>query len=681
MELLIQGNAARALKIYGWVMLVVIIMPVVMIVPISFGAGSAIVFPPKELSLEWYRNLIDDPRWGRDARLSLQVAALATLMATVVGTAAAIGISRIENKTLAKFLKMFFIAPMIVPLMVISVGLYIVFARNGLLGSVWALAIAHAIVVLPFVVMPVMSRLASLDPAFERASASLGATRIRTLFEVILPLLVPAIIAAAIFSFVFSFDEVVLAQFLASPRFETLPRKMWDGLSQNGLDKTITSIASVQLFLVLAAFAGWSLWRMTRNGRLSRRKEALPAAVAMHVHSSVPADATALPANGSLPMNVAIKTTAPATEVVALKTATPQATGQETGEQHGFGIDFQHLSKFYGDKVVVEEANFSVKPGEFLTILGPSGSGKTTLLMLIAGFISPDAGRLMLGKRDISRVPPHQRDIGVVFQSYALFPHMTVAQNVAYPLRARGISKAEQQAKVKWALERVHMQDFSERRITQLSGGQQQRIALARAISFGPRALLMDEPLSALDRNLRVEMQREIRNLQQSLGQTVIFVTHDQEEALNMSDRVAVLDQGRVQQVASPRDLYLKPQNSFVANFFGESNLFRGMADGNLLTCGAGAFPLIEARSGAAILCVRPETVRLGTAGQPAPDWAIDGSLTNARFLGSLLHMQFATGQGPLIVTRPLDGTVEIPEQGAVRRLFWVPETAHVMAQ
>ncbi|OBZ95864.1 hypothetical protein ADU59_09605 [Pararhizobium polonicum] len=369
-------------------------------------------------------------------------------------------------------------------------------------------------------------------------------------------------------------------------------------------------------------------------------------------------------------MNTALQTSAPANDPAVAK----------SGEQHGYGIDFQHLSKFYGDKVVVEEANFSVKPGEFLTILGPSGSGKTTLLMLIAGFISPDAGRLMLGKRDISRVPPHQRDIGVVFQSYALFPHMTVAQNVAYPLRARGLPRSEQEARVKWALGRVHMQDFADRRITQLSGGQQQRIALARAISFGPRALLMDEPLSALDRNLRVEMQREIRSLQQSLGQTVVFVTHDQEEALNMSDRVAVINEGRIQQVASPRDLYLKPANSFVADFFGESNLFRGSADGHRLVLGSGVLPLADARSGAAVLCVRPETVRTDAGTQPVPDWAIDGTLRTARFLGSLLHMQFETHYGPMTVTRPLDGTIDVPEQGETRRLFWVPETAHLMA-
>lgn len=674
MEFLVQGNAARALKIYGWVMLLVVILPVTMIVPISFGAGSAIVFPPRELSLEWYRNLIDDPRWGRNALLSLQVAALATFFATVVGTAAAVGISRVENNAVSKFLKMFFIAPMIVPLMVISVGLYIVFARNGLLGSIWALAIAHAIVVLPFVVMPVMSRLASLDPAFERASASLGAGQLRTLFEVILPLLVPAILAAAIFSFVFSFDEVVLAQFLSGPRFETLPRKLWDGLSQNGLDKTVTSIASVQLFIVLGSFAAWSLWKAGCNRRLARSAGGADAASLLHASAdgAAPPAPLALTANGSPPMNVAFKPPAPAIAI----SAAPSAAA---GEQHGYGIDFRRISKFYGEKVVVEEANFAVNPGEFVTILGPSGSGKTTLLMLVAGFISPDAGRLMLGKRDISRVPPHQRDIGVVFQSYALFPHMTVAQNVAYPLRARSIAKAEQEAKVRWALDRVHMRDFADRRITQLSGGQQQRIALARAISFGPRALLMDEPLSALDRNLRVEMQREIRSLQQSLGQTVIFVTHDQEEALNMSDRVAVINEGRIQQVASPRDLYLRPQNSFVANFFGESNLFRGAAEGDRLALENGELPLTESRSGSAILCVRPETVRIDGAGQAAPNWAIDGTLTTVRFLGSLLHMQFATVHGPIVVTRPLDGSIELPEQGETRKLFWAPHAAHVM--
>ncbi|WP_138464253.1 ATP-binding cassette domain-containing protein [Poseidonocella sp. HB161398] len=665
MEFLIRGRALAALKIYGWAMLVLVMLPILLMVPISFGKGNAIVFPPKEFSFEWYRGLVEDPRWGRDAWLSLKVALLATLFATVIGTASAIGISRIRHPGLAKVMKMFFIAPMIVPLMVIGVGLYIVFARNGLLGSVWPLALAHAVVVLPFVVMPVMSRLASLDPAYERASASLGGSQIRTLFEVILPLLVPAILAAAVFSFVFSFDEVVLAQLLAGPRFETLPRKIWESLSQNGLDKSITSIASLQLFLVLAAFGGWSLWARAAKARAGRRPP-----------RSLGAAATAerlVPDTG-----VPAPQAAPARDAGPGPTVT-EAVKMNDDDQHGYGIHFHRLSKFYNGKAAVEEADFSVRPGEFLTILGPSGSGKTTLLMLIAGFISPDAGRLMLGDRDISRVPPHQRDIGVVFQSYALFPHMTVAQNVAYPLRARKMPKDEQARRVAWALSRVHMQDYADRRISQLSGGQQQRIALARAISFGPRALLMDEPLSALDRNLRVDMQREIRSLQQSLGQTVVFVTHDQEEALNMSDRVAVVNEGRIQQVATPRDLYLKPANSFVAHFFGESNLFRGAAAGDRLASAGRSLPLPAARSGETVLCVRPEAIQIDAPA--APDWAVDGTVTEARFLGSLLRMQFDTELGPMVVTRPLDGSIAPPAPGERRRLSWAPEMSHAMAR
>ncbi len=666
MELLLSAPNRRLLKLYAVIVFFFLAIPVLLLVPISFGQGNAITFPPQKLSFEWYTSLVADPRWGKAAYLSLEVGLLATLFATVIGVLAAVGIARVENARLGKFLKITFIAPMIVPLMVIGVGLYIVFARLGLLGAVWPLALAHAIVVLPFVVMPVMSRLTSLDPALERASASLGAGQWRTLVFVTLPLLIPAIIAAALFVFVFSFDEVVLAQLLAGPRFETLPRKIYDSLSQNGLDKSITSIASIQLYLVLICLAlyAFSQWRQKR--RASAPVLATAAAQAEPVARLSSASPSALQSGKTLPMKN------------ATASADQAATQATTAENRGFGIQFQRLTKFYGSKAVVEDVNFAIEPGEFLTILGPSGSGKTTLLMLIAGFASPDAGRLMLGSRDISQVPPHQRDIGVVFQSYALFPHMTVAQNVAYPLKARGLPKAEQERLVKWALERVHMAQYADRRIPQLSGGQQQRIALARAISFSPRALLMDEPLSALDRNLRIEMQREIRSLQRELGQTVIFVTHDQEEALNMSDRVAVMNEGRIQQVATPKDLYLSPANSFVADFFGESNLFRGVAEGSRLSLGGRALPLPASRTGQAIICVRPEVIRLDDA--EAPEWAFDGTVTDARFLGSLLRIQLQTDFGPVVVTRQTDGLSVAPNIGDSRRISWAPAMSHTMA-
>jgi ABC-type Fe3+/spermidine/putrescine transport system ATPase subunit len=225
----------------------------------------------------------------------------------------------------------------------------------------------------------------------------------------------------------------------------------------------------------------------------------------------------------------------------------------------------------------------------------------------------------------------------------------------------------------------VHMESFAARRIAQLSGGQQQRVALARAIVFGPRALLMDEPLAALDRNLRLDMQNELRGLQRSLGQTVVYVTHDQEEALNLSDRVAVMHGGRLQQVASPRDLYLKPRNAFVAGFFGEANLFHGMAEGDVLTLADGQrLPLPHRHDGAGVLCVRPEMIQfqaVPTVGFPA----IEGRVMDARFQGSIVRILLETSVGPLTATRQITSAAALPEKGARVDISWTPQLTHVM--
>ncbi len=318
-------------------------------------------------------------------------------------------------------------------------------------------------------------------------------------------------------------------------------------------------------------------------------------------------------------------------------------------------------------------------PGELLTVLGPSGSGKTTLLMLVAGFLAPNSGRLLLGERDISSVPPYRRDIGVVFQNYALFPHLDVRRNVAFPLAVRGLRRGAIAERVHWALALVHMDGYADRRVHELSGGQQQRVALARAIVFGPRALLMDEPLAALDRNLRLAMQGEIRTLQRALGQTVLYVTHDQEEALNISDRVAVMRGGRLQQVDTPRDLYLRPRNPFVAAFFGEANLFAGTARGDaLLLAGGVRLPLPERGAGAAVLCVRPELVRVDAPEDGFP--ALDGRVLETRFQGSLVRMRIATPAGEITATRQLTSAAAAPAEGSAVRVSWQPELTHLMA-
>ena len=269
-----------------------------------------------------------------------------------------------------------------------------------------------------------------------------------------------------------------------------------------------------------------------------------------------------------------------------------------TSSKNAF-VKFERVQKSYdGETLVVKDLNLELPKGEFLTMLGPSGSGKTTCLMMLAGFETATHGDILLDGVSINNIPPHQRGIGMVFQNYALFPHMTVAENLAFPLEVRKIAKAERESKILRALDMVEMGSFAGRRPSQLSGGQQQRIALARALVFEPELVLMDEPLGALDKQLREKMQFEITNLAHALGITVVYVTHDQTEALTMSDRVAVFNDGRIQQLASPDSLYEEPENSFVAQFIGENNTLDGevknlsknmavvqLDDGSLIDC------------------------------------------------------------------------------------------------
>jgi putative spermidine/putrescine transport system ATP-binding protein len=289
-------------------------------------------------------------------------------------------------------------------------------------------------------------------------------------------------------------------------------------------------------------------------------------------------------------------------------------------------VRFAGVQKTYdGVSLVVKQLDLDIARGEFLTLLGPSGSGKTTCLMMLAGFEAPTAGEIALDGRRIDAVPPHRRDIGMVFQNYALFPHMTVGENVAFPLSVRRLGKAEIAERVRKALDMVRLGGLASRRPAQLSGGQQQRVALARALVFEPKLVLMDEPLGALDKQLRENMQYEIKHLHERLGVTVVYVTHDQGEALTMSDRVAVFDQGRIQQLATPDQLYERPANAFVARFIGESNSLSGRVraegangycdvevDGALVR----ALAVNVAGEGAATtLSLRPERVELAAGG------------------------------------------------------------------
>ena len=310
-------------------------------------------------------------------------------------------------------------------------------------------------------------------------------------------------------------------------------------------------------------------------------------------------------------------------------------------------VAFEHVQKSYdGVSLVVKDLDLAISKGEFLTMLGPSGSGKTTCLMMLAGFETATHGEITLDGKPINQVPPHKRGIGMVFQNYALFPHMTVGENLSFPLEVRGMSRETREAKVKRALGMVQMGDFINRRPAQLSGGQQQRIALARALVFDPALVLMDEPLGALDKQLREHMQFEIKHLHENLGITVVYVTHDQGEALTMSDRVAVFNDGRIQQLASPQDLYERPENSFVAQFIGENNKLRGrieaiagggcmvrLATGELID----ATPVNVTEVGAeTVVSIRPERVEFKTDLLPPGSQTIEATVREVIYMGDL---------------------------------------------
>ncbi|MES2865828.1 ABC transporter ATP-binding protein [Microbacterium profundi] len=315
----------------------------------------------------------------------------------------------------------------------------------------------------------------------------------------------------------------------------------------------------------------------------------------------------------------------------------------EAGE--GTRVQFQGIEKSYGSNQVLHGVDLDIAPGEFVSLLGPSGCGKTTALRVLAGLESADGGAVLLGGQDVSRIPTNKRDIGMVFQSYSLFPHLRVDDNTAFGLRRRGVGKAAAAKRALDALALVGLEGFADRYPHQLSGGQQQRVALARALVTEPRVLLLDEPLSALDAKVRVQLRDEIRRIQLRLGITTVFVTHDQEEALAVSDRIAVMDAGRIDQIDTPEELYLRPATAHVAAFVGLSSVVPGVASGGHVTVWGRELPTNAPADGPVEVHLRPENLRF--SGEA--DAAIGGVVEESTFLGSIRRTLVKTDAGDLV--------------------------------
>jgi len=322
------------------------------------------------------------------------------------------------------------------------------------------------------------------------------------------------------------------------------------------------------------------------------------------------------------------------------------------------GLALEHLTKRFGALAAVDDVSLAVPHGTFVCLLGPSGCGKTTLLRIIAGLEEPTAGRVLLDGADITRLDAHGRDFGMVFQSLALFPHLTVGGNIAYPLRIRGASRAEQNSRVAELLELVHLPGLADRPVSRLSGGQRQRVAIARALARSPKLFLLDEPLSALDAKLREAMQVELRQLQRRLGITTVVVTHDQREAMTMADLVVVMGEGRIRQAGPPLDLYRRPADSFVAAFIGSTNLLEARPDPTGAAVPGGVIPGLTIPSGGARLSVRPEDIRLvGPAGA-----AIRGHVAFVRDLGATVETFIRCDGAEIVAVSPRRDHPELAE-------------------
>jgi spermidine/putrescine ABC transporter ATP-binding subunit len=342
-------------------------------------------------------------------------------------------------------------------------------------------------------------------------------------------------------------------------------------------------------------------------------------------------------------------------------------------------VDLRAVTKRFDQTVAVDNVSLAIEHGRFVTLLGPSGCGKTTLLRVIAGFETPDEGRVFLDGVDVTDLPPHKRDVHTVFQAYALFPHLTVAENIAFGLKRKGVAKAKVKELVAEALDLVRLPDLGDRVPAQLSGGQQQRVAIARAVVLEPPVLLLDEPLGALDRKLREEMQIELKELQRRLGISFVFVTHDQDEALAMSDVVVVMNSGRIEQMGTPREIYERPATRFIADFVGVTNVLTGVVrsvENGLVTVEAAGgrvvVPADLAEGAEAEIAVRPERIRFASDDD---EHAIRGTVESARYLGDVTHWHVRLDDGAAwVVLSQNDGKASGVEPGRRVRLAWAPE-------
>jgi putative spermidine/putrescine transport system ATP-binding protein len=655
-------------SIYVLLLLGFLILPFLIMIPASFDSAAILTFPPRNFSFTWYSQVLESSDWRGSARTSLIVSISAGAIATFAGLL--LGIVHLRFGRVRTSTRTYLMLPLVVPSILIGTGLFGLLLQAQLLGRVWVLALADAALALPVVVIVLLAAFETVDPLLWTAASAIGARSATIIRQIILPVIAASVVVALIIAFHIAWDEVIMALWIGPAIVPTLTNRMFASLQQEGVSPALTALATMLLAVTLILVGGIRLSRQTALSRCtSRLRQRLPSLRGIQKSSSassrshdLSSGATIVTTDGS-PNGELVASDVGSIEISG--TTAPRRRslrgGRSGGEQDA--VEVERVSKSFGDVRAVNDVSFVVKEGELVSLLGPSGSGKTTILSLLVGAESLYEGVVRIGGRDLVGVPVHKRDIGIVFQRYTLFPNKTVGENVAFPLRVRHLSPAEINAKVGMMLELVGLSETEHRYPSQISGGQAQRVAVARALVYDPAVMLMDEPLGALDRALRQTLQQEIRRIQQDTQVPTLYVTHDQEEAMNLSDRIVIIRDGEIVAQGTPRDLYEQPPSGWVAQFLGDANFFPiehwSMNGGRSVTCRSsvlGEIPARIARNGdlqpgdQAVVILRPENCLVSTAPLDFR-WTQRGVLTRCTYLGATQRLEVRLPAGLELVS------------------------------
>ena len=621
-----------ALAVYAAAFLAFLYAPAVLLPVFAFNDSKIIAFPLSGFTLEWFRQILDADSLHDATLNSLTIAVATAILATTLGTFGARASTRYKFPAKAGIMGLV-MTPLVLPEIIVGVSLLVAILQLGIELSLWTIILGHVLICTPFSVAILGSAFQNFDKSLEEASIDLGRSRFATFRLITLPLVLPGILASLLVSFTISLDEFIIAFFSGRKR----------------------SHAS-DLYLGPASIPA-------KNSSAYGGRHGPSRGIADAAGDGGIFEAQQHPPNGNQ-RNERIDVSKNMIRLVGIR-------------------------KNFGDIMALDGVSAEIRESEFFSLLGPSGCGKTTLLRMIAGFDEPTTGEIYIDGKSMDGVPPNLRPTNMVFQSYAIFPHLNVAENVAYGLHARKATKDEIRRRVAETLEMVGMKGFEKRQSHALSGGQRQRVALARALILKPKVLLLDEPLSALDRQLREQMQTELRHLQRAVGITFVFVTHDQEEALTMSDRIAVLFDGRIAQLDSPLSLYRRPANKRVGEFIGVMNFLRAdliaeISDGyeveveglgRIAVSGhqvPGGAPAHTSMAG-----IRPEMLTLVFNDGDISESDANGKVVDTQYLGDMTYYEIALEGVDKPVTLSMRNTAGRPilEPGAAARVRWGPDS------